>query len=231
MIVAVIPCLNEAGNIDNVVTGIAPHVDEVVVVDNGSDDDTAAVAEAAGADVVREPRRGYGRACLSGVARARALDAQVVLFLDGDGSDDPADATSLLEPVTRGEVELCLGRRSQRLMEAGAMAPVQRFGNWLAPALMRLMFKAPFHDMPPFKAIDAGALNKLALSDLDYGFTIEMLIKAHKRGLRVREVEVRHRVRRAGESKVSGTLSGSAKAAYKILKAIGRHAVSEAVYS
>jgi hypothetical protein len=107
------------------------------------------------------------------------------------------------------------------------MAPVQRFGNWFAPAVMRFLFKAPYHDMPPFKAIDARSLQALELSDLTYGFTIEMLIKAHQRGLRIREIEVRHRARRGGESKVSGTVVGSVRASAKILSAIARHALHE----
>jgi glycosyltransferase involved in cell wall biosynthesis len=225
VIVAVIPCLDEADSIGPVVFGIQRWVDHVVVVDNGSSDDTAQVAQQAGATVVAEPRRGYGRACLTGITEARRRGAEVVLFLDGDGSDHPDDAPLLLEPVRAGEVALCLGRRTARLTANGAMAPAQRFGNWLAPALMRVLFHAPYHDMPPFKAIDARALDRLALGDLTYGFTIEMLIKAHHCGLAVREVDVRHRARSAGESKVSGTVVGSVRASAKILSAIARHAL------
>jgi hypothetical protein len=228
MIVAVIPCLDEADNVASVVAGLEPWVDRVIVVDNGSRDATAEVAAAAGADVVVEPRCGYGRACLAGIDRAQEHHPDVVLFLDGDGSDDPDDAPRLLEPVQSGEVDLCLGRRTARSTARGAMAPVQRFGNWFAPALMRMLFNAPYHDMPPFKAISARALEALDLRDESYGFTIEMLIKAHHRGLSVREVEVRHRARHAGQSKVSGTLVGSVRASSKILTAIARHALQEA---
>ncbi len=227
MIVAVVPCLDEEANVAAVVTGLSAWVDRVVVADAGSHDNTAAVAAAAGAEVVVEPRRGYGRACHAGIRRARQLGAQIVLFADGDGSDDPTDAPLLLGPVQRGEVDLCLGRRSGHLIEEGAMTAVQRFGNWLAPALMRLLFRASYHDMPPFKAIRASALYRLDLQDQSYGFTIEMLIKAHHRGLGVREVEVHHRARQGGHSKVSGTLVGSVRAAAKILTAISRHALRE----
>jgi glycosyltransferase involved in cell wall biosynthesis len=222
-VVALIPALDEEGNIADVVRGVAPHVDRVVVIDNGSVDGTARVAEEASADVVSEPRRGYGRACLAGLERARALKATTVLFLDGDGSDDPSDAPRLLGPVLSGEVDIALGRRVPHLVEPSAMTPVQRFGNWFAPLLMRASLGAPYHDMPPFKACAFEALVGLHLVDTGHGFTIEMLIKAHLKGLRVREVPVGCRRRRAGVSKVSGTLGGSARAAVKIVSTIGRY--------
>jgi hypothetical protein len=173
--------------------------------------------------VVVEPRRGYGAACLTGSARARALGADIFLFLDADGSDDAADAPRLLGPVKSGDADLVLGIRTSRTIEPGAMTPVQRFGNWFAPIAMRLLTGARFHDMPPFKAIRRDALDRLALTERGHGFTIQLLLAAHAAELRVREVPVRCRVRRGGVSKVSGTLKGSVQAAVKILATIVRH--------
>ena len=223
-VVAVVPALDEEHCIADVVSGVAPHVDRVVVVDNGSVDATARVAREQGADVVSEPRRGYGRACLAGLVRARELGAEVVLFLDGDGSDDPADADRLLGPVLDGTFDLVLGARRRELIETGAMTPVQRFGNWFAPLLMRWTLGAPYHDMPPFKACSMRAIDGRALADTGHGFTIELLVKAHQRRLRVLEVPVRCRARRAGLSKVSGNVRGAARAAVKIVSTIARHA-------
>lgn len=224
MRVAVIPALDEAGSIGAVVQGILPHVDAVVVVDNGSQDDTAAVAARHGALVEPEPRRGYGAACLAGIARAVALDASRIIFLDADGSDDPDDAPRLLAAVQQG-ADLALGVRTADTIEPGAMTGTQRFGNWFAPLLMRLTVGARYHDMPPFKVIRRQALERLRLTDTGHGFTIELLLRAHHEGLRVVEVPVRCRRRSAGQSKVSGTLTGSARAATKILTTVARHAL------
>jgi len=225
-IVAVVPALDEEACVGDVVRGIAPYVDHVVIVDNGSRDRTASVAREAGADVVAEPIRGYGRACLAGLERARSLKADVVLFLDADGSDAPADAPLLIDPVVRGEADLALGRRRRGLVEPGAMTSVQRFGNWFGPALMRIGLGAPYHDMPPFKVCSLAAVDRLALSDTGHGFTIELLIKAHRAGLRVVEIDVRCRARRGGVSKVSGTVLGASRAAVKIVSTIARHTVA-----
>ena len=222
--IAIIPALDEQSAIGAVVRGVAAHVDAVVVVDNGSRDDTAAIAKEAGAEVVSEPRRGYGRACLAGMARARELEADVVLFLDADGSDDPEEAPALLEAVESGGYDLALGVRRRTGVERGAMTGAQRFGNWLAPLLMRVSVGAAYEDMPPFKACAAAALDRLELRDAGHGFTIELLMRAHEEGLRVAQIPVRCRVRRGGESKVSGTIAGASRAAVKIVSTIGRQA-------
>jgi glycosyltransferase involved in cell wall biosynthesis len=222
MRVAVIPALDEEAAIAGVVLGIRQYVDAVVVVDNGSRDATAARARQAGADVVREARRGYGAACVAGVRRARQLGATIVLFLDGDGSDDPDDAPRLLAPVQAGEADLALGVRAN--VEAGAMAPVQRFGNWFAPMLMRVMVGARYRDMPPFKAVTLEALERLDLTDDGMGYIIEMLLSAHALRLRVVQIDVACRARRTGRSKISGTVVGTVRASAKILSAITRYA-------
>ena len=222
--VAVLPALDEEGSVARVVRELAPLVDRVVVVDNGSRDRTARIAQEAGADVVVEPERGYGAACLAGVGRARALGAEVLLFLDADGSDDPAEAPRLLAPVRAGEVDLVLGVRPPHVAEPGALTPVQRFGNWLAPLAMRLATGARYRDMPPYKAIRLDAFDRLDVRERGHGFTIELLLGAHAARLRVREIDVRCRVRQAGVSKVSGTVVGSARAGARILGTIARHA-------
>jgi glycosyltransferase involved in cell wall biosynthesis len=225
MIVAVLPALDEEESVGSVVSELLPRVDSVVVVDNGSRDRTSAVARANGAVVVEEPRRGYGRACLAGIERARALGADVLLFLDADGSDDPSEAGRLTGPVVAGEVDLVLGVRTRVSMNRSRMTPVQRFGNWLAPALIRVSLGAPYHDMPPYKAIRLSSLDALKLSDTGYGFTIELLVRAHATRLRIRQIDVRCLPRKGGRSKVSGTVSGSVRAASKIVYTIARHAL------
>jgi glycosyltransferase involved in cell wall biosynthesis len=228
--VAIIPALDEEGSIADVVSDLREHVDAIVVADNGSRDRTGDRARAAGADVVHEPRRGYGAACLAGVARARELGASIVVFLDGDGSDNPHQTPLLVEPVEHGRADLALGVRTPRSTEPGAQQPVQRFGNWLAPALLRLTVGASYRDMPPFKAVSMEALDRLALTDAGMGYIIQMLLRAHQLRLRVVEVEVECRVRRTGKSKVSGTVRGTVRAAVKITSAILRHAVARRAF-
>jgi glycosyltransferase involved in cell wall biosynthesis len=221
----VIPALDEEGSVAAVVRPLCEHVDHVLVVDNGSRDRTADMARSAGAEVVHEPRRGYGAACLAGVRRARELGARVILFLDADGSDDPSEAPLLLDPVVEGDKDLVLGCRAPHLIEPGAMTPVQRFGNWFAPLMMRALLGARYHDVPPFKAIRVDALDRLALSDTGMGYSIQMLLGAHRHRLRVAEVAVSCRARRAGASKVSGTVQGTVRAAFKITGSVAWHAL------
>ena len=208
MKVAVIPALDEEASVGDVVHGVLAHVDAAVVVDNGSRDATAARAREAGAEVVVEPKRGYGAASIAGIARARALGADVLVFLDADGSDDPSDAPRLLNPIVSGDADLVLGVRTRETTEPGAMAPVQRLGNWLAPHMMRVFTGAKYSDMPPFRAITRSALDRLALQDRGHGIVVELLLKAHAAGLRTREVPVACRARRHGASKISGTVRG-----------------------
>jgi glycosyltransferase involved in cell wall biosynthesis len=225
VVVAVIPALDEEGNIGDVVRGVAPLVDHVVVVDNGSRDRTRAVALEAGAVVVEEPRRGYGSACLAGLRRARALGATIVVSLDGDGANPPDDAPHLLAPLLSGEADLALGIRTRDSIEPGSMAPVQRFGNWLAPRLMRVFTGARYLDMPAFKAVRVETLDRLDVRDVGHGYPIELLLKAHARGVRTREIVTRWRARRSGASKISGTVRGTVRASVKIVSMIAKHAL------
>ncbi|MCI0589323.1 MAG: glycosyltransferase family 2 protein [Planctomycetes bacterium] len=213
----VIPALDEEGSIAAVVASIPrPPVREVIVVDNGSRDRTAEEARAAGARVVREPRRGYGAACLRGISALRP-DAEVVAFLDGDGAVDPRDLSPLLAPILNGSADLSVGSRSRGIAEGGALAPLQRIGNAFASWWLRRRFGAPATDLGPFRAVRVDALRRLGMSDQGYGWTIEMQLKAARLGIPTAEVPVRCRRRRNGRSKVSGTFRGTVGAAAKIL--------------
>lgn len=216
-VAVIIPALNEEAAIGRVIAAIPPWADEVIVVDNGSTDRTVEVAAAHGARVLREPHRGYGAACLAGI---RALkDPDIVVFLDGDFSDLPEEMSFLVDPIIRGEADLVIGSRVLGRRQPGALSPQARFGNWLACLLIRLIWGVRFTDLGPFRAIRYPALLTLDLKDRDYGWTVEMQIKAILRGLRVSEVPVSYR-RRLGQSKISGTLRGVCKAGAKILYVI-----------
>lgn len=220
----VIPALNEEKAIGKVIADIPPWVDAIVVADNGSSDRTAAVAKATSALVVREEERGYGAACQAGLAALPTSD--IVVFLDGDYSDYPDDMHLLVDPIATGEVDLVIGSRALGEAQSGALTPPQVFGNWLATRLIHLIWGARFTDLGPFRAIRAICLQRLRMADRDYGWTVEMQIKAAKSGLRCAEVPVRYR-RRVGISKISGTIRGSMKAGMKILAVIGRHAIRQ----
>ncbi|MEY4375271.1 MAG: hypothetical protein RL760_1438 [Candidatus Eisenbacteria bacterium] len=202
--------------------GAGWRVTRVVVVDNGSRDATARVAREAGAEVVTEPVAGYGRACLAGLAHLRAAPPDVVVFLDADHSDDPNDLGAILSPIVRDEAVLVIGSRVLGEREPGAFTPVQAFGNWLAPALLRLFWGVRATDLGPFRAIEWPALEALHMTDTSYGWTVEMQARAAHRGIATVEVPVRYRRRRLGRSKIAGTLSGSVRAGIKILATIAR---------
>jgi glycosyltransferase involved in cell wall biosynthesis len=207
-----------------VIAEIPPGKAGVIVVDNGSTDRTAEVAQLAGAVVVDEPRAGYGYACAAGVRAAADHGAEVLVFLDADGSFDPAQASDLLAPIDAGQAELVLGSRTAGGMESGAMPPHARFGNWMVAALMRLLYGLRVTDLGPFRAIRADLLERLDMREMTYGWPTEMMVKAARRGARVVEVPVRYRVRRGGRSKVSGTVRGSLLATYAILFVTLRYA-------
>jgi glycosyltransferase involved in cell wall biosynthesis len=222
----IIPALDEEATIARVV-GDVPRdlVQRVVVVDNGSKDDTGRRAADAGAEVITERRRGYGSACLAGIAHAS--DSDVFVFADGDGSDDLTELRRLLTPVVRGEVDLVIGSRTRGACEPGALTPIQRFGNWLTCGLVRLFWRVEFSDLGPLRAIHREALRRLEMSDPDFGWTVEMQVKAAQRGLSTQEIPVRYRCRRAGQSKVSGTLVGSYLAGRRILGYVVRAKLDE----
>ena len=221
---AVIPALNEEAVIGKVVCGL-PHdlLQQIIVVDNGSTDDTATVAWEAGAIVATEPERGYGAACAAGVALARQLGATIIVLLDGDASDVPSDLSAILAPVLAGDADLVMGSRARGSVEPGALPPQQRFGNWLAARILR-RYGLAITDLGPFRAIRADALATLDMHERTYGWSTEMLVKAARAGLRVREVPVSYRKRGGGWSKVGGTIQGSIKAAVVILQTAYRYA-------
>lgn len=219
----VIPALDEEQAIAKVIAEIPAWVDRIVVVDNGSRDATAERARAAGAKVVTEAERGYGAACLRGIAALG--DVSIIVFLDGDHSDQPAEMAMLVDPIAAGDCQFVLGARRGKGVHAGSLTPQQRFGNWLACRLMRLLWRTDYTDLGPFRAIDADALKGLGMVDRNYGWTIEMQIKAALAGLTAREVEVGYR-QRIGTSKISGTLKGTVMAGVKILWLIARFALA-----
>jgi len=224
IVVCIIPVLNEEQSITHVLRDMPPCVDHVIVVDNGSTDATAIRATDAGAIVVHEPRRGYGSACLKGLSEARSLRPDVIVFCDGDHSDVLDDMPSVLEPVCSGSADLCIGSRVRGEREQGSLLPQQVFGNWLATSLIRLFWKVDFSDLGPMRAVSTHALHQMSMEDPNYGWTVEMQIKAARLGLRCTEVPVRYR-RRIGTSKIAGTVSGTFKAGTKILLTIARYAV------
>jgi glycosyltransferase involved in cell wall biosynthesis len=220
-VAVIIPALDEEQAIGRVVAEVPDAAAEVIVVDNGSRDRTAEAARAAGARVVTEARRGYGSACLAGIAAAG--DADILAFLDGDHSDCPAQLVDILAPLLAGEADLVIGSRARGRRAPGAHPWHAVLGTRLCVALMNRLIGTEATDLGPFRAITAEALRRIDMRDPDFGWTVEMQIKARRHGLRVREVAVDYR-RRIGRSKVSGTASGSVRAALKILGLILRHA-------
>jgi len=220
----VIPALDEEAALPAVLAEVPHFVRRVVVADNGSTDRTAEVARRAGAEVVHQPERGYGAACLAALCHIAADPPQIVVFLDGDHSDYPAEMDRLLTPIGTGEADLVIGSRAS-LAQRGALTVQQRVGNWIACRALSVLYSARYTDLGPFRAITWTALSQLQMADRDYGWTVEMQIKAARCGLRHREVEVSYRPR-IGESKVSGTLRGTLGASHKILSLLGRHALS-----
>lgn len=226
-IVVIIPAFNEAESIGKVVGDIPPGlVKEVVVVNNSSTDATEANAKAAGATVLRENQKGYGFACLCGIAYAASKQGSdrpdILVFIDGDYSDFPDQMPHVLRPILEHGYDMVIGSRALGARERGAMAPQQVFGNWLATTLIRLLYRTRYTDLGPFRAIRMERLLELQMKDQTYGWTVEMQLKAAKKKFKVTEVPVNYR-RRIGVSKITGTVKGTILAGYKILFTIFRY--------
>ena len=222
----IIPAVNEEKSIALVLSAIPRGIcTEIIVVDNNSDDETAAIAKANGATVLFEKMPGYGITCLKGLDYIRETGGcDIVVFLDGDYSDYPEDLDHLLTPIIFEKVDLVIGSRVKELRKPGSMTPQQVFGNWLAVFLIRIFFNHSFTDLGPFRAIKWSALEELKMEDKNYGWTVEMQVKAVKNKLVCLNVPVKYKNRAGGESKVSGTLKGSVMAGIKIIKTIFRYA-------
>lgn len=228
LINVIIPAFNEADSIGSVIRDIPAIVEEIIVISNNSTDDTIKNASAAGATVLKENNRGYGFACLKGldyVSRA-AIKPDIIVFLDGDYSDYPEQLIELIKPIVEGDIDFVIGARDKNLREAGSMTGPQIFGNWLATSLMKLFFNSRFTDLGPFRAIKYDKLVALRMEDQTYGWTVEMQLKALKKGYTYREVPVRYR-NRIGVSKVSGTIKGAIFAGVKILTWIFKYGLKK----
>jgi len=216
----IVPVLNEAETIGDVVRAVPREiVREIIVVDGGSTDETVARARAAGARVIVEPRSGYGAACLAG---ALATEQPIVAFIDGDGSDDPAEIARLVEPILAGAQDFVIGSRARGAREKGSMGVHQLLAGHIAGLLMRALYGVRYTDMCPLRAIRRDALEKLGMREKTYGWNLEMQMRAAGAGLRILELPVRHRNRAGGASKVAGNLRGSLKATWHIASALVR---------
>lgn len=214
----VIPALDEADSVGASVEALRAQTDApIYVVDNGSTDATAEVAAAAGAVVVSEPRRGYGYACLAGSNAALDDGAEVLVYFDADQSSRPDELDRVVAPIESGAADLVLGSRLLGTVEPGSMAPHQRFGNWMTAAMMRRIYRIEVTDLGPFRAIRSEVFTRLEMSEMTFGWPTEMTLRCATTGARIVEVPVTWQARLAGESKVSGTVVGSVKAAWHIL--------------
>ena len=222
-IVVIIPAFNEEESLPKVIKDIPDFVDEIIIANNGSTDKTVEVAKESGATVVTEIKRGYGAACLKAIEyikdknlSADRQDYDIVVFIDGDYSDYPEEMNLVIEPIINNDYDLVIGSRMSGKRQKGAMLPQAMFGNWLASFLIKLFWNYKFTDLGPFRAIKYSSLLKLNMQDRNFGWTVEMQIKAAKQKMKCVEVPVSYR-KRIGESKVTGTIKGTVKASGKIL--------------
>lgn len=218
----IIPALDEAQSIAQVLDSI-PRVPglEILVIDGGSTDGTPIIASHYGARVIDEPRRGYGRACNTG-----SLEAQgdILVFLDGDGADDPKNLPSMIRPLLEGNADMVLGSRLAGRIEAGAMPWHQHAGNWLAARLIRWLYHLPLTDLSPFRVVLKSKLLNLGMKEMTYGWPTEMIVKAAREGWRIHEMPVIYHPRSGGKSKISGTLRGTVLATFFIMRTILKYA-------
>ena len=218
IIKVIIPAYNEEKSIIKVIQDIPSIVDEIIIVDNNSSDQTAKNAQEAGAKVLTEIKKGYGNACLKGMSYVKSQTHQtdIIVFLDGDFSDYPEELTKLIAPIINDNIDFVIGARVSRFREKGSMTRPQIFGNWLATTLMSLLFNSKFTDLGPFRAIKYHKLLALKMEDKTYGWTVEMQLKALKNNYSYIEIPVKYR-NRIGVSKVSGTIKGAIFAGVNIL--------------
>ena len=225
LVSVIIPAFNEENGIGEVIKEIPLElVSEIVVINNASTDNTEKIARDAGATVLRESTRGYGRACLKGIdyLKKKGVKPSIVIFLDADHSDYPEEMRELIKPILEDKADLVIGSRALGQKESGSMTPQQIFGNWLATRLLRVLYKVTFTDLGPFRAIRYDSLILLDMQDKTYGWTVEMQLKAAKMGLRCLEVPVSYR-KRIGFSKISGTVKGTIMAGVKIISTIFKY--------
>lgn len=220
----VIPALNEEESIGEVLTVVnVDLLNEIIVVDGGSRDQTVSIAEAFGARVIHEPRRGYGRACAAGVARAQG---EIIIFMDADGADDPHQIPSLMAPIIQEGADMVLGSRLAGDIHPGAMPWHQKFGNQLSAGLIWLFYGLPITDLSPFRAVLRQQLLELNMQEMTYGWPTEMIAKAARKGWRIQEIPVNYYPRSGGRSKISGTVRGTILATFHILRAIIKYSMS-----
>lgn len=224
-IAVIIPAYNEENSVGKVVNALPKaQLETIVVVNNNSNDQTPVRAREAGAIVVDEQRQGYGFACLRGLDYLKQLpqSPDIVVFIDADYSDHPEELPLLVAPILEGEVAMVIGSRATGAKERGSMTPQQIFGNWLATRLIRCLYGVRYTDLGPFRAIRYSDLLALNMQDQTYGWTVEMQVKAAKKGLKIEEIPVSYRVR-VGRSKISGTIKGTLLAGYKIITTIFKY--------
>ncbi len=224
-IVVIIPAYNEENSVAKVVSDIPPGlVNEVIVVNNNSNDNTSINAQNAGATVLHEKRPGYGFACLKGIGYIKHLQPapDIVVFIDADYSDHPEEMPLLLQPIINKGMDMVIGSRALGKKERGAMTVQQIFGNWLATRLLKIIYGVSYTDLGPFRAIRYDKLLEINMQDTTYGWTVEMQLKAAKLGLKITEVPVSYR-KRIGFSKISGTVKGTVMAGYKIITTIFKY--------
>ena len=224
-VVVIIPAYNEENSVGKVIAEIPKHiVDEVIVVNNNSNDDTRINAANAGAIVIDETKQGYGNACLKGIAYIEFLETkpEIIVFIDADYSDFPEEIAALIKPILEDKMDMIIGSRALGNREKGSMTPQQLFGNWLATTLIRLFYGVKYTDLGPFRAIKYSKLLEMNMQDKTYGWTVEMQLKAAKLHFNTTEIPVKYRIR-IGQSKISGTVKGTIMAGYKIITTIFKY--------